>query len=271
MKNLFRIMAGILAFILIGGILFIANGLVGNPVSKFIASKNAVKYIEETYPNMDLEVPKATYNFKSGGYSAYVKSPTSIDTHFVVEFSPTGQFKYDSYENSVPGKWNTLRRVDDEYRRMVGEVFEAEDFPYTSNIDYGSLITKGQSNQSFGPAYGLSQKDLELDKIYDIKELAKSSGQIVLYIEDGIINATRASEVLLDIKKIFDQKDVPFYAIDFTLEEYRTEENRGNRVSFQVASFLYSDIYQENLIERLEEAAADLTAYYEKEDEKMKK
>lgn len=274
MKKTTKIISGLIAFILIGGILFLANGLVGNPVSKFIANKSAGKYIEETYANLELEADKATYNFKTGGYSVHVKSPKSIDTHFSIDITPTGKVQWDSYESDVLGKFNTWNRLTMEYRKMVEQIFESESFPYESNIDFGDLkLKEKESDQPFGPIYGLSLEELELDKIYDIKELGKTAGQIVLYVEDEEINVEIASEILLDIKNIFDEKDIPFYAIDFILEEPRREENKPyhERQTFRVEDFLYADIYQEDLIERLEKASNDLADYYESEDAKKEK
>lgn len=270
MRKLRKIMAGALAFILIAGILFVANGLVGNPISKLMANKNVAKYIKETYPNMDLVVAKATYDFKSGRYGVYVESPKSIDTHFEVQLSSLGKVEYDSYEGDVVSNWNTWTRVGKEYRQMVEDVFESKDFPYESEIDFGDLKLK-EADQSFGPIYGLELEDLELDKIYDIKELAKDSGQIVLYVQDDQLNSARASEILLHIKEIFDGKDVPFYAIDLVLEEPRVDGRTGHEESFSAGDFLYSDIYEDGLIGRLEKASDELAEYYKTQDAKMEK
>lgn len=274
MKKTTKIISGLIAFVLIGEILLFANGLVGNPISKFLANRGAGKYIEETYPNMELETDKATFNFKTGGYSVFVKSPNSIDTHFSLSISLTGDIVWDSYESYVLDKFNTWDRVNMEYRKMVDNIFESDDFPYRSNIDYGNLkLKEKESHEPFGPIYGVSLEELELDKIYDIKELGKTSGQIVLYIEDEKINVERASEILLHVKDIFEEKDVPFYAIDFSLEEPKTEEKKPyhERKIFQVRDFLYTDIYEKDLIERLEKASDDLADYYEKEDAKKRK
>lgn len=272
MKKTTKIMAGILGFILIVGILWVANGFIGNPISKLLADKEAEKYIHETYPDMDLEISKAAYNFKTGGYNVFVELPSSLDTHFSLEISPTGDIRWDSYEGYVSGKFNTWDRVNMEYRKMVDDVFESNDFIYKSEINFGELkLKEKESYESFGPLYGLNLEELELDKIYDIKELGKKNGHILLYIEEDQIDVTNASKLLLDVKRIFDNKSVQFYAIDFTLQEPRTEENMRNRKSFGVKEFLYSDIYEENLIKRLEIASKELNSYYESEDAKKEK
>lgn len=271
MKRSAKITSGIAAFILIGGILLFANGLVGNPVSKILANRSAEKYIEETYGDMDLKIDKAMYNFKDGRYSVNIKSPKSIDTHFYIEISPTGKVEIDEYDGNVRENWNTFQRITKEYRDLVDTIFGSEDFPYESDIDFGDLkLKEKESDEPFGPIYGISLEELELDKIYDIRELGKTKGQIILCIDDEKINSERAAQVLLHIKDIFHEKNIPFYAIDFTLREPRTEENMNDGEEFQVREFLYSDIYEEDLVERLEKAAEELEEYYEIEDAKTK-
>lgn len=270
MKKTTKIIAGITAFILIGIILWFANGLVGNPISKMLANKSANEYIEETYPGMELEIQDATYNFKNGNYYVNVKSPTSIDTYFSLDISPTGKVLWDNYEGNVLGKFNTWNRINTEYRKMVEDIFEANDFPYESDIDYGDLKLKEKDlNESFGPDYGISLEELEIDRKYDIEEIAEKSGQIVFYTEDIKVDAQRASEILLDIKRIFDEKDVPFYAISFSLKEKSKEDEKNlDGEIFDVREFLYSDIYDDSLIDRLEKAAKDLDEYYKEQDAK---
>ncbi|NLY61390.1 MAG: hypothetical protein GX054_07805 [Clostridiales bacterium] len=274
MKKTIKIMAGITAIILIGILLFVANGMVGNPVSKTLAKQSASKYIQKNYPNLDLKVERVNYSFKTGSYYALIKSQTSIDTHFNLDISMTGKILYDSYESHVISGWNTWQRIDLEYRTMVDKVLNAPDFPYDSHIDFGSIEIK-ETDIEIGPirpAYGLVLEDLELDKKYDVKELAKTAGHITIYIESEEVTIKKASEILMELKEIFDKEDVPFYAIDFALEKPRKDDGlpNDNREEIWVKDFLYSDIYEEGLEERLTKAFLELKEYYEKEDAKYK-
>ncbi|MGO3751670.1 MAG: hypothetical protein ACTJGH_02760 [Peptoniphilaceae bacterium] len=270
MKKRTKIIAGITAFILIGIVLWFANGLVGNPFSKIIASRNAKQYIKETYPGMELEVKDATYNFKNGRYHVNVKSPTSIDTHFSLDISPTGEVVYDSYNDYVSEKFNTWNRVNMEYRKIVENVLDADDFTYESDIGYGKLKLKEKGSvESIGEVYGLSLDELEIDRKYDISKLAKKSGHIVFYTKDEKVDAKRAGEILLDIKRVFDENKVPFYTISFTLEERTDGDDKsldGER--FEIKEFLYEDIYEEGLLERLKKASNALDEYYKEQDAK---
>ena len=274
MKKVIKIIAGITAIILIGILLFVANAMVGNPVSKTLAEQRALKYVQKNYPNLDLKVERVNYSFKTGSYYALIKSQTSIDTHFNLDISMTGKILYDSYESHVISGWNTWQRIDLEYRTMVDKVLNAPDFPYDSHIDFGSIEIK-ETDIEIGPirpAYGLVLEDLELDKKYDVKELAKTAGHITIYIESEEVTIKKASEILMDLKEIFDKEDVPFYAIDFALEKPRKDDGlpNDNREEIWVKDFLYSDIYEEGLEERLTKAFLELKEYYEKEDAKYK-
>ena len=123
MKKSLKILSGVVAFVLIGGIFWLANGLLGNPISKAIANNTAKKYIEENYSDMNFEVSEVFYSFKDGNYHVDVKSPTSKDTYFSISISPLGKIGYDSYEYDVVKRFNTYRRLDELYRNKIKNVY----------------------------------------------------------------------------------------------------------------------------------------------------
>lgn len=273
MKKSIKMLSGLVAFTLIGTILWFANGFLGNPISRAIANNSARKYIETNYPNMKLEVSEVSYSFKDGNYHAYIKSPTSKDTHFSVNISPLGKVGYDSYEDEVVKKYNTYTRISELYNSKVKDAFESEDCPYKSDINFGELKEKSLNDSSdeyeeFGPKYGLDISKLELDKDYNIEQLGKMYGHIVLYIQIEDVNIKKASEILLDIKDILDNKNISFYAIDFTIEKSLEEGEKSNNKnkSISMQQFLYNDIYEDGLENRVEEACDNLEKYYKKQD-----
>ncbi len=69
----------------------------------------------------------------------------------------------------------------------------------------------------------------------------------------------KASEVLLHLKEIFDKEEIPFYAIDFVLEKPRKDYGTPNESmeEIRVNDFLYSDIYEAGLEERLTKAVEE--------------
>ena len=65
-RTILKVFAALIAFVLIGGLIFFTNAFVGNPISAMIANRAIEKYVGKYYPYLDLEVEKAIYNFKTG-------------------------------------------------------------------------------------------------------------------------------------------------------------------------------------------------------------
>ncbi|PHV69989.1 hypothetical protein CS063_12640 [Sporanaerobium hydrogeniformans] len=110
--------AGILGILLMWVVLWGANDLLGNPITATLATHKVKAYVAEKYPELDLEVGKASYNFKFKTYGVSVSSKTSIDTHFTIEYKK-GRIKYDEYESYVQGKFNTRRRLEEACTKEV--------------------------------------------------------------------------------------------------------------------------------------------------------
>jgi len=273
-KKWLKIGALIAALAIIVGLCLFSNALVGNPVSKWLATRTAEKHLEEVYADKDFEIERVGFSFKDIDYYVHVKSPSSEDSSFSLQIDMLGNLKLDTYESRVLYGGNTQNRLYMEYRALVDEVLEAPDYPFSSFIAYGDLKV-GFSTPDievgvpYWPESYVILDKVELDKKYDIRELAKTAGYLVVYVEDEMVTVERAAEVLLELKEVFDRRNVPFYAINFVLEYPRKEEGgtiKEGRVN--VEGFLYSDIYEEDLVERVRIADDALNAYYAEEDAK---
>ncbi|MCR1897545.1 hypothetical protein NSA47_00885 [Irregularibacter muris] len=120
-----KIVAGTVGILLILAILFITNAFVGNPLSAMMANRAAQRYIDQHYASLDLELDKATYNFKDGMYMIRAKSTTSIDTHFSIYYA-RGKVQRDDYENYVLDGFNTWERLSKEYSHLAKEIISKE-------------------------------------------------------------------------------------------------------------------------------------------------
>lgn len=269
MKRSTKILVTLVVFILIGVVILFANAILGNPVSKMMADNNAKEYIEKNYKDLDLVVEKVGYDFKRGEYYVNVKNPNSKDIHFTLTYNSFGRLINDFYENNVVNKWNTYQRINDEYFDKVKKVFEDKNFPYKVDIGFGDLKVMEDTENEYGHKYGIKLSDLEIDKKYDILDLGRKYGNIVCYVEDDNISIKRASEILLDIKSILDDKNITFYTIDFVLEKRRDEngEKNSDDTSVEVKDFLYSDIYKSGLEDRIKEEEKNLKKYYKEQDD----
>lgn len=271
-KKWLKFAALVAALIIIAGLCWFANALVGNPVSKWLAARTAEQHLEEVYGDTDFEIETVGFNFKDTDYYVHIKSPSSEDSSFSLRIDMLGNLLLDTYESRVLYGGNTQNRLYMEYRALVDEVLEAPDYPFTSFIAYGDLkvgfrASDVEQGVPYWPESYVILDKVELDKQYDIRELAKTAGYLVIYVEDDVVTVERAAEVLLELKEIFDRRNVPFYAIDFVLEYPRKEEGgtiKEGRVN--VEGFLRSDIYEEGLAERVRMADEELNAYYAEQD-----
>lgn len=275
-KKWLKIGALVAALIIIAGLCWFANALVGNPVSKWLATRTAERHLEEVYGDTDFEIETVGFNFKDTDYYVHIISPSSEDSSFSLRIDMLGNLRWDSYESRVLSGNNTQYRLYMEYRALADEVLEAPDYPFTSFIAYGDLNVgfnppDVELPEDYWPENYFMIEELVLDKKYDIRELAAKAGYLVVYVEDDVVTIERAAEVLLQLKQLFDQRNVPFYAIDFVLEYPRKPEGGTTKEGrVHVDGFLYSDIYEEGLVERIKAADEELTAYYEEQDGKTK-
>ena len=258
-RRILKLAAFAAALALLAGVLCFSNALLGNPVSKFLASRSARAYLAGRYPDADYRVDEVTYNFKTGGYAAAIVSPTSIDSHFTLGLSMTGQVLWDGF-HSVESGWNTWLRLDGEYRALVDTVLDDPDFPYNVHIGYGSLWMEQEYGEPWPPY--LLYSDLELDGDYDVRRLGVACGRLTLYVRQDEVSAGEAAQILLETRRAMDEANIPFYCIDFVLEHPLTEDGRLPEGDVQLRYFPYGDIREEGLVERVRAADAEAKAYY---------
>ena len=261
-KKALKTAALLAALLLIAGLGFFANALLGNPASKMLAERAAKAYLAQQYGDTDFIIDRVTYSFKDGGYMAFVKSPGSIDSYFPIYYDMGGQLKRDEYEDMVLSGSNTLRRLEMAYRELTDTVFESRVYPFGDNIAYGRLeCVPREYAQDVDADYALIMEDLEPDRMYDIRELGAQAGRLIVYVDDETVSVERAAEVLLELRQLMDESGVPFHAIDLVLVHPRPEDG-GERPEgrVEVWQFLYGDIYEDGLTERVKAANDFVTA-----------
>ena len=255
-------------------VVFVLISFFGNPVSQFMVTKNAKDYLKENYPDTDFEIGTVNYDFKTSNYYVHIVSPSSVDSSFELGAGLNGKIGYDTYEDAVVNKWNTAGRINDEYRKAVDTVFNNPEFPYDSDIGFGDInfTTDDFLDYAFGtidrpPDYAIKTENLELDGVYDINELGAKAGHLTIYVYDEDVNYERLAEILLGIRNLMDEADVSFYVIDCVLEYPKPEDDgewKEGRV--EVMTFLYDDIYEEGLTERVRASDEEAKAYYARLD-----
>ena len=273
-KRILKIAAFVFAIALIVGVCVFANALVGNPISKVMATNTAEKHIEENYADKDFEIERVTFSFKDGYYHAFIYSPSSIDSDFTILVDMWGKLRYDTYEDRVLSGGNTADRISRDYRAVVDKVLDSQAFPYNEHIGYGDFdfYPRVHLEEYSVPEYALITEDLTLDAFYDVNELGAKHGKLTIYIDDDTVSYERLSEILLDIRRIFDDSGVKFYVIDCVLEYQKNEDSSKKQEGrVEVREFLYADIYEEGMVERVKASDEEAKAYYAEQDaEKLK-
>lgn len=157
-KKPLKILAGIIAIMLIGAMLFITNAFIGNPISAMKANKDIKQYVIKNYSHLDLEVGKATYDFKNAGYMARAISKTSIDTKFAV-YHYEGQVQRDDYKDYVLGMFNTLDRLSSEYSTIATNIIAKELW------NENNTVTVMYDKDNYGKFSEFLDLDIKFDKI----------------------------------------------------------------------------------------------------------
>ena len=264
-----KITAFILAVVLIAGISWFANALVGNPLSKHLADRSAEKYINEVYPEKDFMVREVKYDFKVGCLFAKIYSPRSIDSDFTLHIDFFGKILYDTYEYDVTTGQNTADRINADYRNAVDSVLNSPLYPYNSDIGYGDIefIPEEYKNNFDVPSYAIVTETLIPDAIYDINEMGRKAGHLTIYVADDELTNEKMAEVLLRLKDIFDRSGVSFHAINCVIENRKDGVAPSPAIQqIEVQHFLYSDIYEEDLTDRVEKSIRETEEYYREMD-----
>lgn len=273
-KRILKIAAFVFAIALIVGVGVFANALVGNPISKVVATNTAEKHIEENYADKDFEIERVTFSFKDGYYHAFIYSPSSIDSDFTILVDMWGKLRYDTYEDRVLSGGNTADRISRDYRAAVDKVLDSQAFPYNEHIGYGDFdfYPRVHLEEYSVPEYALITEDLTLDAFYDVNELGAKHGKLTIYIDDDTVSYERLSEILLDVRRIFDESGVKFYVIDCVLEYQKNEDSSKKQEGrVEVREFFYADIYEDGMVERVKASDEAANAYYNEQDaEKLK-
>lgn len=272
-KRVLKISAFVLAIALIVGVIWFANALVGNPISKALATRTAERHIKANYADKDFTIDGVIYSFKHGYYHAYISSESSVDSSFTLAIGLDGRLIRDYYEDHVLSGRNTADRIGREYRLAVDAILNSRSFPYNEHIGFGELefVSKEYKEDPSVPRYAIATEDLTLDAFYDVAELGAKAGKLTVYLEDENVSYERLAEIILDVRRIFDDAGVKFYALDFVLEYPKSEDGTIKEGRVEVMDFLYTDIYEQGMVERVKASDDVAKAYYQEEDgEKFK-
>lgn len=145
---------------------------------------------------------------------------------------------------------NTLERVEDAYNQLVNKTIEKNDVDFVYSSIWGRYISSwDDSDELF-----LNPEDLQLDKEYDVRDLGTKHGLIAIYAHDEEIEYETVEQIMLQVKEIIDDADIPFLKMSVTLRE--PLNNEGNTVGNDRMEFYgvpYEKIEEDGLLQYLKE------------------
>ncbi len=237
--------------IILGLILSVVTAFFGNPITKMIATSQIRSYVEKNYPDMDLEVAKAVYNFKFESYGSKVQSNTSVDTKFYVHWR-RGKID-DTYETDVLKHNTTYQRLQKEFSDLVEEIINRE-FPYQTSILFADI-------DKYMDDFGGLTLDMPLDPA-----AIPTSPTLVIYFYHDQINYEVFCERLLELRDIMKKNNIKIEYYTVVMEE--PSEDGEKPKSSGEAIYLYD--YPANKLnsQTLPEDIKIYMAAWEKENEK---
>lgn len=232
-KSTLKVLASVVALVLIGVMLFITNAFVGNPLSAMVANKAIQQYVGQNYAFLDLEVEKANYDFKNQGYRAIAKSETSMDTKFAIYYSD-GKVQRDDYQLYVVEKFNTLDRLTSEYTLIVKTII-ADELGYQNNATF--VVHDKDLSDKLGESLEL---DMKFDKAVPINP------EVSIQIDTADYSLENVAKVLTDAHKAFLDNDCLFAKYGFYAG--------GDETNIMVIGVTPEDIESGELLKLLTEA-----------------
>lgn len=159
-----------------------------------------------------------------------------------------------------------------EYRNAVDAVLNSPAFPYHEHIGFGDLafVPMEYKEDPSSPYYAIIIEHLTLDAFYNVCELGETAGKLTIHLEDERVSCERMAEILLDVKRIFDNAGVKFCVLDFVLEHPKSEEGPRPDDRLEIMDFPCADIYEEGLTERVRAANEAARAYHAAQDGEKK-
>lgn len=208
LSKLWKALGALAALAIAGFLLLFVNSFVGNPVSAMLATSQIKSYVMDTYPDNDLKVEKARYNFKNSEYSSRVSSKSSIDTNFRVAWK-NGRIT-DHYEYEVANRYTTYGRLQSEFDKAVEDIIVKE-FPYQTSILFADLYKEDFSN-------------LELDMALNIQD-PPLPASLTVYILSDEITYEVLRDRLLELFDIMTTHKIPIALYNVVIEQ-ATEDGK---------------------------------------------
>lgn len=241
----------VLPYVLLLGAFWI-GGMWQSHIAETVIDVKASEYIRENYPENDFVVDNAFHVFKDNCYRVKVRSSSSRDTYFELDYDDqTHELRQDSYESAVLGGYNTCQRIISEYDTLVRNALEPMPNLHRMNIDFCRYSESGSPTMSFSPT-GLDRSTLVQDRDYDVAVMANDYGYLELEFHDSEenIHILQALKLLTEADRILRERGVGYYVLELTLSNGTDSDNRSR---FHIYGITKEDLTCADPLARLQE------------------
>lgn len=238
-KKIMKVLSGLGGLVIILGLGSLTNAFIGNPISAYLAHNGAEKYIEENYEALDLELGKASYNFKFDIYMVRATSKTSPDTYFSIDVDSFGHVESDNYKGSVLSGSNTYRRLNEGFEDFV-EPYIEKNMPYEFDMIIAQLDDRESS----------IIKQLKRDVTYDVTEIPMKS-LITVYLYSDDLSWENVAKVTLELDALMEKANLEVAEYTVVLEPL-VEETEKKGESFGIYDFPKEKLKSPDLAKEME-------------------
>lgn len=221
-------------------------------IAEEIIDVNASEYIEQKYPDNDFDVDKSFHVFKDNCYRVKIRSRSSQDTYFELDYDDqTYALVRDSYESAVLEGRNTYARIVDEYDTLIRDAMDS--MPGVSRIwvSFCQYSENTSPGLRFSPD-GLDNNTLVPDQVYNVAAMGNEYGYIEAAFLDSEenINIQRALVILTEIDRVLTENGVGYYVMEITIANGAYPDNTSEFVLYGITK---EDLSCEDPLARLQE------------------
>ncbi len=154
------------------------NSFFSNPLTKQQAKDAMQAYVDESYPELSLDVDSVFYNFKFNTFEATAISDLLYHNLDLVYY-PDNKLVHDNYEYAIENKNNIIEVLSEEYIELVKDDLTDYEYQYLSaelvDIDVSSL---------------------DINKVYDVNDFTNEYGSIFIRINGAATEENLVKEIL---------------------------------------------------------------------------
>lgn len=210
-KLFLKVGAALLAFGLIIFCCCLTFSFTGNPLVMLMAKSTAKHYVEETHPEMNLNVVGVEYNFKFSEYVVTVSAAESEDTVFQVITHDGMNVIYDTYKTDIEQRGNTLNRLSGEYTSKVMSSVEV-----ISGVREVYVVFDWYADQS-----EIDYDAFPLDLPFSTQAIRRMNGTLIIRVVCETLTVEEAARIAKEAQALLTAQDMePTYYSFYFESEY---------------------------------------------------